>query len=355
MTLPGGTIYEGDFEGDILKKGTITLPSGYKKIGRYNHKGLFEGTLVYTDKQGRQWQREIQEGQISAGRTQVNPPANQPHDQTIADDRRIDDSQPGNVKESIGEFTIDDEGALTGQGIVIWKREDSWWMEEGIFEDDKLIKGKTTYYRINEDNNELYPFFEFDGAYVDNLQGRRMEWGYYKKKIAIEIREGNFSLEDPDFFTILEGMGRTRSLKGNRQEGLFEKNELRQGRRIYAERIIQEKRNETLRERTISGRKEEGFFLGKELRIGQIFWLDKLNPKTYRGKWNPQWFKRTINPVALVWQEGYLQPHQKEEYNALKFNGIQFHYKDNKQYVFDYRKNRQGPTDVCYESAFIDV
>lgn len=362
VTLPGGIIYEGDFEGDILKKGTITLPGGYKKIGGYNQKGLFEGTLVYADKQDRQWKRKIEAGQISAARTQVNAPADQPDDQDIADDRRVDDSDPENIKEIIGEFTTDDEGALTGQGIVVCKRADSWWVEEGIFEDDKLVKGKATYYNIDEDNQEPYLFFELDKACGDDLQGRRMEWRYSKEKIrekivekiAIEIREGNFSLEDPDFLTILDGQGRTRSPEGNQQEGLFDNNELRQGRKIFPEIIVQEKKNGGFRDKKIqAGCKEEGFFLYGDLSVGQSYMNDKFDQRTtQRGKW-------TYSPFGIIRLLGLpvISRFSRDQNQGLmEVEGIESHYNQiNEQITKIANKNRADHNQfIFYKSAFID-
>lgn len=264
MIFPGEVIYEGDFAGDILVKGTITLPSGYKKIGGYNQQGLFEGTLVYTDQQGQQWQREIKEGRISADRTQLNPPEDQLLDQEISDDRKVDNSTPGCTKEIIGEFTKDEKGNLTGHGVLIRKYKGHIWIEEGIFEDGKLIKGKTTYYKINKKTEKICVAFEFDGTYVDKCQGRYVEWQQDEGKIATEMREGHFSLEDLDFFTKLEGLARTKSPKGDRQEGLFKDNRLQQGREIKA-----------------NGTKYEGYFHYGDFDTGQIFYADG---RVRRGK-----------------------------------------------------------------------
>lgn len=353
VTLPGGIIYEGEFEGNILKKGTITLPGGYTKIGGYNQRGLFEGTLIYTDLQGRQWQREIKEGLISADRTQMNPPADQPHDQDIPDDRRVDNSDPKNIKEMIGEFTIDDTGALAGQGIAICKREDSWWMEEGIFEGSKLVNGKTTYYReIDEEDGEENPSFEFDGTYSDNLQGRYVQWSYHQEKIAIEIHEGNFPStpsEECEFYTILEGMGRIQSVEGNKQEGLFKDGELIQGRKIFTERVHTNER--TRRKEKIPGRKEEGYFYKDKFNSGQIVYASGLSR---RGEKTSGWVEHSqVNPMAAYHQVGGIRSDQRDFSVEELFNGIQI--RPDKKIVHKVREEIVIESSIKrYECTFID-
>ncbi len=263
MTFPGDVIYEGEFADDVLVKGAITLPSGYKKVGGYNQKGLFEGTLVYLDKEGRQWQREIKEGRISAERTQLNPPEDQPLGQDIPDDRLVGIGDPGHTAELIGEFT-NKEGNLVGQGVVILKYKSHIKVLEGIIENAELIKGKTTYYKMDEETEKIYAAFEFDGTYVDKCQGRYVEWRHHEGEVTTEMREGQFSLEDLDFFTKLEGMARTKSPEGDRQEGLFKENRLQQGREIKGD-----------------GTKNEGYFREGQFNDGQIFYDDG---RIWRGK-----------------------------------------------------------------------